>query len=173
MDNDPLDDPGLRAVRRKDNEFILPVARPACFHNPLRERSADSPSFQRLNAMDLGVSPRQPPRGRQKVEPTPPPVEPMPPEFQLIHPRRVRWSGWFEQPDGQMAHFIGSNDATPEQEAWYRLNDPERGLSLEDRHAYRKSQRGPVVKFFARLKFWRSKVEGECEVPRFMRHHAD
>lgn len=32
--NDALNDPGLRAVRLKDNEFILPVATPAGWHNP-------------------------------------------------------------------------------------------------------------------------------------------
>ena len=40
--DDALNDPGLRAVRLKDNEFILPVARPACWHNPLRDRSTGS-----------------------------------------------------------------------------------------------------------------------------------
>lgn len=35
MDKDPLNDPGLRAVRTKSNEYILPVACSACWHNPL------------------------------------------------------------------------------------------------------------------------------------------
>ena len=81
-------------------------------------------------------------------------VTPMPPEFELMHQRRVRWSGWYKQPDGGMAHFIGFKDATPEEELWHRLNSPERGLHPDDLTAYRKSQRGPVAKFFARLKFW-------------------
>jgi len=38
--DEALNDPGLKAARAKDNQFILPVARPACFHNPLRDRSA-------------------------------------------------------------------------------------------------------------------------------------
>ncbi len=79
----------------------------------------------------------------------------MPPEFQLMHPRRVRWSGWYEQPNGGMAHFSGFSNATPEQEAWHRIHDPEVGLHAEDLTAYRKSQRGPVLGFFAWLKFWR------------------
>jgi hypothetical protein len=77
----------------------------------------------------------------------------MPPEFQLMHPRRVQWSGWFPQPDGALVHFIGARDATPEQEIWHRINYPERGLHPDDRRAYRKSKRSPVSKFFARLKF--------------------
>lgn len=84
----------------------------------------------------------------------------MPPDFQLMHPRRVSWSGWFEQPDGQMVHFIGFKEATPEEEIRYRLNDPESGLHEDDLLAYRRSRRGPVARLFARLKFWRSKVEG-------------
>jgi hypothetical protein len=85
-------------------------------------------------------------------------VTSMPPEFQLIHPRRVSWSGWFEQPDGQMAHFIGFKEATPEEKAWHRLNHPEQGLHEDDLLAYRRSQRGPVARYIARLKFWRSDV---------------
>ena len=97
----------------------------------------------------------------------------MPPEFQLMHPRRVRWSGYVEQPNGQMAHFIGFKEATPEEEAWHRLHDPERGLHPDDLLAYRISRRGPVARFFARLKFWHTKAEDECAVPRFLRHQAD
>lgn len=78
----------------------------------------------------------------------------MPPEFELMYPRRVRWSGRFVQPNGSMPHFSGSSNATPEQEAWHRINDPERGLDPEDLTAYRKSQRGPVAQFFARLALW-------------------
>jgi len=99
----------------------------------------------------------------------------MPPEFQLMYPRRVRWSGWYDQPSGGMAHFSGSSNATPEQEAWHRINDPERGLHPHDLAAYRKSQRGPVARFFARLKFWPTKVkeEGEFEVPQWLRNMPD
>ncbi len=49
---------------------------------------------------------------------------------------------------------MGTTQATPEQEAWHRINDPEDGLHPDDLADYRKSQRGPVVRFFARLKFW-------------------
>lgn len=92
-----------------------------------------------------------------------------------MHPRRVRWSGRFKQPNGDMPHFSGSSDATPEQEAWHRINDPERGLHPDDLSAYRKSQRGPVARFFARLKFWPSKVkdEGEFEIPAYLRNQSD
>jgi hypothetical protein len=81
-------------------------------------------------------------------------VTPMPPEFQLAHPRRIRFSGLFTQPDGSTAHYTGFQRLTPEDEAGYRLSDPENGLHPDDLKAYRKSQRGPVAKFFARLKFW-------------------
>ena len=37
--DDALNDPGFKAVRLKDNEFIFPVATPACWHNPLRDKS--------------------------------------------------------------------------------------------------------------------------------------
>jgi hypothetical protein len=121
-------------------------------------KDPDSPSFQRVNAMVDS-----------------PAIKPMPPDFQLKHPRRVRWSGRFEQPNGDMPHFCGSSDATPEQEAWHRIHDPERGLHPDDLSAYRKSQRGPVARFFARLKFWPSKVkdEGEFELPAYLRNQAD
>lgn len=94
----------------------------------------------------------------------------MPPEFELKHPRRVRWSGYFPQPDGQMAHFNGFSDATPEQELWHHIHDLERGLHPHDLTAYRKSQRGQVVRFFARLKFWPSKAKDEWdfEVPAWL-----
>lgn len=102
-------------------------------------------------------------------------VKPMPPEFNLKHPRRIRWSGRYQQPSGEMAHFIGFKDATAEEEAWHRINAPERGLDPEDLADYRKSQRGPVAKFFARLKFWpsKAKVEGEFEVPKWLRKQPD
>ena len=93
----------------------------------------------RMNAMDFGTDS--------------PAITPMPPEFELKHPRRVRWSGRFEQPNGDMPHFIGFSDATPEEEAWHRIHDPEGGLHPLDLAAYRTSQRGPVAKFFARLRF--------------------
>lgn len=85
-------------------------------------------------------------------------VTPMPPEFQLTHPRRVRRSGWATQPDGQMVHFIGYAILTPDDEAGYRLRDPENGLHPDDLHAFRVSIRGPVkvgpvARFFAWLKF--------------------
>jgi len=104
-----------------------------------------------------------------------PTVKPMPLDFQLMHPRSVRWSGCFKQPDGSMPHFCGSSDATPEQELWHRIHDPERGLHPDDLAAYRVSQRGPVARFFARLKFWPSKVksEDEFELPAFLRNMPD
>lgn len=102
-----------------------------------------------------------------------PAIVPMPADFELMYPRRVRWSGWYEQPTGGKAHFSGFNDATPEQEAWYRINDPERGLHPDDLSAYRKSQRGPVARFFARLKFWPSKATDEFELQSFLRHQSD
>ena len=86
-------------------------------------------------------------------------VTPMPPEFQLAHPRRVRSSGWYPQPDGHMAHIIGYRILTPDDEAWFRLNDPENGLHDEDVKAFRESIRGPVkggivASFWAWFKFW-------------------
>jgi hypothetical protein len=141
--DEALNDPGLKAVRAKDNQFILPVAHPACFHNPLRDRGA----------------------GNAEVDGTDSPaITPMPPEFELMYPRLVRWSSWCEQPAGGMAHFSGSSAATPEQEAWYRINAPERGLDPNDLIAYRKSQRGPVARFVARLKFWPSKAKDEWDL---------
>ena len=97
----------------------------------------------------------------------------MPPEFQLMHPIRVRWSSWVPQPDGSMAHFIGARDATPEQEIWHRINNPERGLHPDDLSTYRQSKRSPLPKFFARLKFWPSKVKDEWEIPHFLRKQSD
>jgi len=100
----------------------------------------------------------------------------MPPDFQLTHPRRARWSGWYEQPNGGMAHFSGFSNATPEQEAWHRINDPERGLHPDDLAAFRESKRGPVSRFFARLKFWsskQSKATDEWEIPHFLRQQSD
>jgi hypothetical protein len=100
----------------------------------------------------------------------------MPLEFQLMYPRQVRWSGWFPQPDGSMAHWIGARDASPEQELWHRINDPERGLHPDDLLAYRESKRGPVSRFFARLKFWpskKSKTLDEWEIPHFLRKQSD
>ena len=90
-----------------------------------------------------------------------------------MYPRRVRWSGHVEQPNGQMAHVIGFKEATREEEASHRLNDPERGLHEADLLAYRRSLRGPVTRFFVRLKFWRARVEDDCEVPRSLRRQAD
>lgn len=84
----------------------------------------------------------------------------MPLEFQLMHPRRVRWSGWFPVPDGTWAHLIGSRDATPEQELWHRIHDPEDGLHPDDLLAYRESKRSAQASYFARLKFWLSKGQG-------------
>ena len=79
----------------------------------------------------------------------------MPIDFQLAHPRRVRWSGWVEQPDGTQVHFSGYRDATPKDELWHRFHAPERGLSPEDLKAFRESKRGPVGKLFsAMLKLW-------------------
>ena len=89
-----------------------------------------------------------------------PPPTPMPPDFELMHPRRARRSGWRTQPDGQSVHFVGYAILTPADEASYRLSDPENGLHPDDLKAFRASirapvHRGPVAKFFARLKFWR------------------
>jgi hypothetical protein len=99
----------------------------------------------------------------------------MPLEFKLMYPRRVTWSSWVRQPDGKMAHFIGSNDATPEEELWHRIHAPERGLTPEDVMAYRKSKRGPVAKFFARLKLWPTQAKSidDYEVPAFLRNQSD
>lgn len=83
-----------------------------------------------------------------------PALTPMSSDFQLKHPRRVRWSTFAAAPDSQWTHMNGFTDATPEEEAWYRINAPERGLHPDDLAAYRRSQRGPVAKFFDRLKFW-------------------
>ena len=105
-------------------------------------------------------------------------VTPMPPEFQLIHPRRVRSSGWATQPDGQSVHFCGYERLKPEDESWYRRCDPENGLHPDDRQAFRASirapvLRGPVARFFSRLKFWSSEVELESEAQRLRRKQAD
>lgn len=67
----------------------------------------------------------------------------------LKHPRRVPASGPLKMKDGSYAHFTGYSKATPEQEAWYRVHQPEYGLSEEDVKAYRRSQRGPLARFFA------------------------
>ena len=77
----------------------------------------------------------------------------MPPEFQLMHPRRVRWSGWFPLPDGTTMHLSGFREATPEQEVRHRINNPESGLHPDDLLAYRESKRGPISKFLSSLKF--------------------
>ena len=88
-----------------------------------------------------------------------PAATPMPPEFELTHPRRVRCSSWVTQPDGKMMHFSGYSILTAVDEAFYRRNDPENGLHPDDLKAFRASIRGPVelgaiARFFARLKFW-------------------
>ena len=98
---------------------------------------------------------------------------PMPPEFQLTYPRRVRWGSWHTLPDGSEMHLCGARDATPEDEAWHRINDPERGLHPDDLLAFRESKRGPLARFFARLKFWPSKVKDEWEIPHFLRNMPD
>lgn len=91
-------------------------------------------------------------------------VTSMPPEFELMHPRRARCSGLCMQPDGRTAHYTGYRLLTPEDEAWYRLNDPENGLHHDDLQAFRASiqcpvRRWPVARLFARLKFWQTKVK--------------
>lgn len=78
----------------------------------------------------------------------PKPQRPWP---EMKHPRRIRASGFMPQPDGTHAHYTGYRVATPEQEAWYRIHDPERGLHAEDLATYRSAQRGPVARFFLRL----------------------
>jgi hypothetical protein len=105
-----------------------------------------SSAFQRINAMELGVD-----------APTP---TSMPPEFQLMYPRRVRRSGWHIQPDGQSFHFVGYAILTPADEVTYRLSDPENGLHPDDLKAFRVSlsgpvKHGPMARLFASLKFWR------------------
>ena len=92
-------------------------------------------------------------------------VTPMPPEFELMHPRRARCSGLFMQPDGRTAHLTGYRLPTVEDEAWYRLSDPENGLHPDDLQAFRASisspvRRRPVARLFARLKFWKAKING-------------
>lgn len=77
----------------------------------------------------------------------------MPLDFQLLYPRQVRWSSWSTLPDGTGMHLSGARDATAEEEVWHRINDPENGLHPDDLVAYRESKRGPLSKFFARLKF--------------------
>ena len=98
----------------------------------------------------------------------------MPPEFELRHPRRVRWSTFATAPDSQWTHMSGFTDATPEEEAWHRINAPERGLHPDDLAAYRKSKRGPVAKFFAKLKFWSTQAKSmdDYEVPAFLRNQS-
>jgi hypothetical protein len=91
----------------------------------------------------------------------PPVVTPMPPEFELIHPRRVRCSGFFTQPDGGQAHYTGYRKLTPEDEADYRLNDPENGLHPDDLKAFRASirspaERGLMARLLAQINFRRS-----------------
>ena len=93
-----------------------------------------------------------------------PALPPMPPEFELMHPRRIRCSGHFAQPDGQFVHYSGYMRLTQEDEARYRLTNPEQGLHPDDLAAFRASIRepvepepikhGPVAGFFAWLKFW-------------------
>ena len=73
-----------------------------------------------------------------------------------MHPRRIHRGTWVTQCDGSEAHFLCVEDATPEEEAWHRIHNPERGLAEEDLIAYRKSQRGPVARFIAALVFWRT-----------------
>lgn len=70
---------------------------------------------------------------------------------EMKHPRRIRASGFVEQPDGSHVHYTGYRIATPEQEAWYRVNDPERGLHEEDLATYRSTQRGLVARFVLRV----------------------
>jgi hypothetical protein len=58
-----------------------------------------------------------------------------------------------------MAHIIGYRILTLDDEAWFRLNDPENGLHDEDVKAFRESIRGPVkggivASFWAWFKFW-------------------
>lgn len=81
--------------------------------------------------------------------------KPQKPGPALQRPRRIRTSGYMPQPDGSHVHYTGYRIATPEQEAWYRIHDPERGLHDEDLAAYRSAQRGPVARFLAALIFWR------------------
>lgn len=94
---------------------------------------------------------------------------------QPAYRRRVASGSWHTQPDGSRAHFLSIRDATPEEEAWYQIHDPMRGLQTEaDRAAYRQSKRGPVMRFLAGLKFWHKKVDDDTfVVPAFLRHQSD
>lgn len=73
----------------------------------------------------------------------------------LKHPRRIRDHGTLRRPDGTLIRCSGYRIATPEQEEWYGIHDPEHGLHPEDLAAYRRAQRGPVARFLAALVFWR------------------
>lgn len=115
---------------------------PALADSQQAEASASPSKFNQYAHMDEGVTP-------------------MPPEFQLVHPRRIRCSGLFTQPDGSTAHYTGFQRLTPEDEAGYRLRDPENGLHPDDLNAFHASIRGPVglglaARFLMRLKLWKS-----------------
>ena len=91
-------------------------------------------------------------RTHYSTKPDPKPQRPWP---ELKHPRRIYRGQWVTQPDGSQAHFLCVHDAAPEEEAWHRVHNPERGLDEVDLIAYRKWQRGPVARFFGALVFWR------------------
>jgi hypothetical protein len=82
--------------------------------------------------------------------------KPQKPGPELKHPRRLRASGFMQQPDGSHVHYTGYRIATPEQSEWCRIHDPERGLHEKDLAAYRSAQRGPVARFLVGLMFRRN-----------------
>lgn len=120
----------------------------------LRKFLEEQPPLIVAQPVEDRASPYEAVHGARKCEG----VTPMPSEFVLMHPRRVRSSGYFKQPDGGTAHYTGHRILTPEDEAGYRLSDPENGLHPDDLKAFRASIRGPVKpgrisRFLARLKF--------------------
>lgn len=82
-------------------------------------------------------------------------LEPNHHEWQPRFPRQVRGSRWVDEPDGTRSHWQYMCDASPAEEARLRVEDPERGLHPEDLASYRRSRRGPVARWLAKLAFWR------------------
>jgi hypothetical protein len=76
-------------------------------------------------------------------------------DWQPKFPRRVRGSMWVDEPGGGQAHWQFMRDASPAEEARLRVEAPEKGLCAEDLKSYRRSKRGPVMRWLAKLAFWR------------------
>ena len=76
-------------------------------------------------------------------------------EWQPKFPREVKGSRWVDEPDGSVSHWQYMRPASPAEEAHLRATDPERGLCPEDLASYRRSKRGPVARWLAKLAFWR------------------